>query len=580
MLNFFELKQKLPLANSDFGFLRKNGKCYVDKTEYIYQLALDNQPLILTRPRRFGKSTLLSTLEELFLHGVEPYDGHDSYFKGLAIEDKWHDQNQYLVLRLNFQNINRQCKTAAQFEQKLILRISDFCQKQQFVLPEKLLDFSMYLEALLEQLSYGSLVLLVDEYDAPLVRHLNDEAELKAYQELLEALFGLVKDYTEKFRCVFFTGITRFQDLGLGTAGNSFTDISLQSSFGACCGYTREEIRETFAEHLRYAAAVRLGCRAEEITESQIDALLDEMAEWYDGFCFDQHDRSKVFSTWSVLRFFSDADATLTPYWATEEGLGLPQLLKKTMERMDLSKLLNDISKGNIQTEHLRFLQSAVTNPEANPYALLYQAGYLTLNRAFLSNGVMHLAPPNREISIALANLVATRLFRKNFLYTADYALRTVDVLASLDPQRIQAHFNELFAAFPYQNYPVRSESMVAAVIHSFLMGAGLMTCCEQSESRGRSDALIDLKQHKLTIVFEYKYEQSASSEALDTKLNEALKQVKDRDYAHNAHSEPKLARFALVFCGEKSQRRLARVELADIITRPSPDSCSGRVSV
>ena len=164
-------------------------------TEYTYQLALDNQPLILTRPRRFGKSTLLSTLEELFLHGVEPYDGHDSYFKGLAIEDKWHDQNQYLVLRLNFQNINRQCKTAAQFEQKLILRISEFCQKQQLVLPEKLLDFSMYLEALLEQLSYGSLVLLVDEYDAPLVRHLNDEAELKAYQELLEALFGLVKDW-------------------------------------------------------------------------------------------------------------------------------------------------------------------------------------------------------------------------------------------------------------------------------------------------------------------------------------------------------------------------------------------------
>ena len=156
---------------------------------------------------------------------------------------------------------------------------------------------------------------------------------------------------------------------------------------------------------------------------------------------------------------------------------------------------------------------------------------------------------------------------------------------------KCNSYFSKLLPAYPhsyewgvrrllYQNYPVRSESMVAAVIHSFLMGAGLMTCCEQSESRGRSDALIDLKQHKLTIVFEYKYEQSASSEALDTKLNEALKQVKDRDYAHNAHSEPKLACFALVFCGEKSQRRLARVELADIITRPSPDSSSGRVSV
>ena len=124
MLNFDELRSRLPIANACFGFLRERGLRYVDKTGFVYKLALDNQPRILTRPRRFGKSTLLSTVEELFLHGLEPYDGHDSYFKGLSIEKTWKDQGHYPVLHLDFHNLNSTCATAEQFQRKLMRRIA------------------------------------------------------------------------------------------------------------------------------------------------------------------------------------------------------------------------------------------------------------------------------------------------------------------------------------------------------------------------------------------------------------------------------------------------------------------------
>ena len=138
--DFTQLSVALPTSVSDFVSLRSQNNIYVDKTEYVYLLAADSKPRVLTRPRRFGKSTLISTLKELFLHGVEPYDGHDSYFKGLAIESKWNDPDQYLVLNLDFYRLNLRC-SSRQFEQKLNAALRRFMQEQG-LLPERA-DFSV-----------------------------------------------------------------------------------------------------------------------------------------------------------------------------------------------------------------------------------------------------------------------------------------------------------------------------------------------------------------------------------------------------------------------------------------------------
>ena len=258
-MDFDDLESRLPTAMASFAELRKDGSVYVDKTAFVQKIAGTRKPKILTRPRRFGKSTLLSTIEELFLHGVKPYDGHDSYFKGLAIEKLWHDDGQYLVLHLDFHELNSDSDTVAEFEQSLMETVDDFCQVNKITIPEKS-SFRKRLKALLEQLPNRSLVLLIDEFDAPLLYHCDQEQELRACKLLMRGLFSTVKRNAEKFRCVFFTGITRFQDLDLGTSGNNFTDISYDEEFATCCGYTHDELKQYFAQHLRYAAALSNGC--------------------------------------------------------------------------------------------------------------------------------------------------------------------------------------------------------------------------------------------------------------------------------------------------------------------------------
>lgn len=568
MLDFQKISNMLPVANANFRFLRSHGLIYVDKTKYVYNLAYNNRPRVLVRPRRFGKSTLMSALEELFLHGVKPYDGHDSYFKGLAVEELWQDTGRYYVLHLDFYNLNLQCSSFDQFESKIKTVLDDFALQHQLDIKASAPDFSSKFESLLQMLPDYSLVLLADEYDAPLLYRLKDNEEKQKAAAFMQALFGLIKSYSEKYRCVFVTGITRYQDLGLGTAGGSFTDITHDPNFSACCGYTRAELKQYFADNLRYSAAYRLHIRDEDITEEQIDALLDALSQWYDGFCFDRYQEQKVFSTWSVLRFLGDQRAELQPYWTTEESLGMPQLLKTYIERLNLSELLKETYSGGFCITFDEFIQSSLANPEANPYALLFQTGYLTLTEPFLNGDPIYLDCPNREISMAFANLLSRRMFSRQFRYTVGYGKRTVEILASLNSSKIQAYFNELFAAIPYEQYPVHSESMVAALINFHLRGAGLSPRCEVSESTGRADAEIDFRDQELTLVFEYKYEQSADPKQLEAKLQEAIEQIKSRQYGLTADSEHRIVRFALVFCGDPSQRKIARLEQVDQVCR------------
>ena len=566
MPEFNELKKALPTSFTSFAELRRRGAVYVDKTAFVQEIAYDAKPLILIRPRRFGKSTLLSTVEELFLHGLEPYDGHDSYFKGLSIERTWQDQGHYPVLHLDFYKLNSLCDTVADFERKLMRKIADFCREQQVAVSDDPLDFGEQFDYMLNQLPDVSLVLLVDEYDAPLLYHAHDEQELKAGKEMLRCLFGMVKSNSRKFRCVFFTGITRYQDLGLGTAGNNFTDISMDSSFAACCGYTREELKVCFRDHLRYSAAVRLGIRDEEVTAEQIEALLDEMAVWYDGYSFDGKPGSHVFSTWSVLRFFGDAEALLQPYWSDEEGVGLPQLLRMNLDRIKLPELINELSGGSLRISRTQFLQSSLVNPVANPYALLQQTGYLTLTAPYAGSRSVYLDCPNRELRIAFVSLVARCLLNNEDAGGEEDGQETVEILAGLDPEKIRSCFNRLFATLPYEKYPVQNEAMVRALIHFYLYGAGLKPLAEVMSSTGRADSIVDIPEKKLTVVFEYKYESSREPAKLDARLKEALKQIKERDYGASALSEPRVARLALVFCGDKAERGFARVALADVI--------------
>ncbi len=567
-MDFDDLYDKLPLASQPFTEIRDMGLVYVDKTEFVYRIARNPVPKIFSRPRRFGKSTIAYTLEELFLHGVAPYDGHDSYFKGLAIEKLWHDEGEYLVLRFDFHEINSDCAKVEDFEALLIKQFVEVCRDHDLTLPKEPFRFRELFSSMLKQLPQRSVVLLIDEYDAPLLRHVNDKAELEKCRLLMIGLFGAIKSNQGKFRCVFFTGITRYQDLEFGTAANTFTDLTNHPKFAASCGYTRAELKQYFADNLRYAAAVRAGCDPEAVSSAQIEALLDEMSFWYDGYSFDGSQQNKVFSTWSVLQFFADYRAIFDSYWSSEESQGLPQLLKVTLARVDLTQLLNEVAAGEIVVSSTEFRRSSLLNPEANPYALMFQAGYLTLSQPISRSGKIHLQCPNNEIRLAFANLVAWSLFNKDDFYSPDYVQRSLGILSRHDPKEMLAHFRDLFASVSYDRYAITSESTVAALISFHLFSLGLKPRMEVVNNAGKADCVFDLPKHELTIVFEYKFVQAATERGLNSTLNAAIKQVLTRKYAHDAASQRIVASFALVFSAAKTKRNIERLALADYTVR------------
>ena len=269
--------------------------------------------------------------------------------------------------------------------------VTAFCRDHNIDLAKKLVaepqHFRELFSAMLELVPNRSIVLLLDEYDSPLHYHCANEQELEICRFLMRGIFSAIKRHSNKFRCIFFTGVTRFQDLDLGSAGNNFTDLSFEKGFAACCGYTRDELKQYFAQQLRYAVAVREKCAPEAVSDAQVEKLLNELSAWYDGYSFSGAQNIKVFSPWSVLRFFSNEDALVQPYWSNEVGNGIPQVLKIALDRLDLPQLINDASVGDIEIDSNQFQQSSLLNPKANSSSLLFQTGYLTLCEPFITSG-------------------------------------------------------------------------------------------------------------------------------------------------------------------------------------------------
>ena len=436
-MDFDKLCAQLPTSTQSFADMRRTGTPYVDKTLFVYKIAALHSPLILTRPLGFGASTLHSTLEELFLHGVAPYDGHDSYFKGLAIEQLWQDQGQYLVLRLNFHELAVQCNSVEQFELNLTTALTKFCRAHDLTVPEDALDSADFFGQMFEQLSNRSLVLLVDKYDYPLMSFASNETELAACTELMRCWFGSIKNYEHKFRCVFCTGITRYYDIDLASAGNNFSDVTHYAYFAACCGYTRDELKQYFADHLRYAAATRAGCAPAAVSTDQIEDLLDDMAQWFGGYSFavSQQAQDVVYDPWAVLHFFSDRQARLEGAGRRDESLGVPELLKLALERCDLKQLLDKLTANHDDHGDIVINGGFWTHYLLHPYSLLCNSGYLTLTQPARPPNYPHLTWPNRERRVAFAHLVARSLLKQRQNYEPEFIEQAFAMLERLAPE-------------------------------------------------------------------------------------------------------------------------------------------------
>ncbi len=518
-----------------------NNYIYVDKTKYIRDL-IKLERVFISRPRRFGKSLTLDTIATLFETGVEPY------FKGTWIYDKWTEPT-YPVLRLNFLDLDKY--SLEHFKQKLNAIISSFARDinvknyEEKVEPEDTIYF------LLDELrkEKRQIVILIDEYDCQMTANINNETLYKQFQEKIKSFYATIKNkWPIKFLGI--TGVTRLKDVEIFSIGSDIRDITNASAYSQMIGFTRDEIKKYYIDYLKLASSYENNCSVDNVTDEQIESLLDRLAKNYDGYCFDEDYEKKVFSTWSVNTFFQTMiekkKVQFGEYWY--DNGGLPSILVNYLKTHELNAF-EYLNKEKSVTIPVNDFLNPTSLTTINQNVLMCQTGYLTLRSALTSGDLtVDLGIPNGEIYKALNRLLAINFYKEG-IYALAKGVR--DLLDAGDIEDIIDRFNSVINSVSYDHFPINSEAAVQNYLYLFLIGAGIETTTESHSSKGRADLIIETKNRR--IVIELKYAQNETE--AKTKLTDAVEQIKSRDYGYTEPKKNELLRIATVFNAERKVR-------------------------
>ena len=381
-----------------------NNQIYVDKTEYIYNLLNNEARVFISRPRRFGKSLTLDTIGTLFEKGVDPF------FKDTWIYDKW-SETTYPVFRLSFLNLDN--FSLDLFKKQLNSIISEFANKisvKGYVEKTEPEDSILYLLEKLEE-ETRQIVILIDEYDYQLTSNINNDDLYKEFQKKIKRFYANIKDkFAIKFLGI--TGVTRLKDVEIFSIGSDINDITNDSAYSQMIGFTRDEIKKFYIDYLKLAASYENNCTVDDVTEAQLESMLDMMAQNYDGYCFDEDYEKKVFSTWSVNIFFQSVYkkkiVQFGEYWY--DNGGLPSILVNYLKTHKLNAL-DYVEKDKTITIKVNDFKNPTTLTSINQNVLMCQTGYLTLRSPVYSKGFMTLGIPNSEVYNALLSLMALNIF-------------------------------------------------------------------------------------------------------------------------------------------------------------------------
>ena len=516
-----------------------NNYIYVDKTKYIKDL-IKLERVFISRPRRFGKSLTLDTIATLFETGVEPY------FKGTWIYDKWTEPT-YPVLRLNFLNFDK--NSLEKFNNKLNSKITEFAELNHVTTFKEKEEAEDSIDHLLEQLRLENrqIVILIDEYDCQMTANINNETLYKQFQEKIKSFYANIKDkFAIKFLGI--TGVTRLKDVSIFSVGSDINDITNSSAYSQMIGFTRDEIKKFYIDYLKLAASYENNCNVDEVTDTQIESLLDRLAQNYDGYCFDEFYKKKVFSTWSVNKFFqsvvSNKFVYFGEYWY--DNGGLPSILANYLQTHKLNAL-DYIDKDKTINIKVNDFKNPTSLTSINQNVLMCQTGYLTLRSPVYSKGFMTLGIPNSEVYNALFSLMALNIFDDTKLLSVNEQILT----QSKDAGEILGLFNTVLNTVSYDNYPISSEAVVQQLLYMYLKGICNSVTAELHSSKGRADLVIESDNRR--IVFEFKYAENETE--AKAKLSEAVEQIKTRDYGNILPKKNELLRIATVFNADPKVR-------------------------
>ena len=516
-----------------------NNYIYVDKTKYIKDL-IKLERVFISRPRRFGKSLTLDTIATLFETGVEPY------FKGTWIYDKWTEPT-YPVLRLNFLNFDK--NSLEKFNNKLNSKITEFAELNQVTTYKEKEEAEDSIDHLLEQLRLEGrqIVILIDEYDCQMTANINNETLYKQFQEKIKSFYANLKDkFAIKFLGI--TGVTRLKDVSIFSVGSDINDITNASAYSQMIGFTRDEIKKYYIDYLKLASSYENNCSVDDVTDTQLESMLDMMAQNYDGYCFDEFYKKKVFSTWSVNKFFqsvvSNKFVYFGEYWY--DNGGLPSILANYLQTHKLNAL-DYIDKDKTINIKVNDFKNPTSLTSINQNVLMCQTGYLTLRSPVYSKGFMTLGIPNSEVYNALFSLMALNIFDDTKLLSVNEQILT----QSKDAGEILGLFNTVLNTVSYDNYPISSEAVVQQLLYMYLKGICNSVTAELHSSKGRADLVIESDNRR--IVFEFKYAENETE--AKAKLSEAVEQIKTRDYGNIQPKKNELLRIATVFNADPKVR-------------------------
>ena len=525
-----------------------NNYIYVDKTQYIRDL-IKLERVFISRPRRFGKSLTLDTIATLFETGVEPY------FKGTWIYDKWTEPT-YPVLRLNFLNFDK--NSLEKFNNKLNSKITEFAELNKVTTYKEKEEAEDSIDHLLEQLRLENrqIVILIDEYDCQMTANINNETLYKQFQEKIKSFYANIKDkFAIKFLGI--TGVTRLKDVSIFSVGSDIRDITNASAYSQMIGFTRDEIKKYYIDYLKLASSYENNCNVDEVTDDNLESLLDRLAKNYDGYCFDEFYKKKVFSTWSVNSFFQsiieNKFVDFGEYWY--DNGGLPSILVNYLKAHELNAF-DYLNKENPITIPVNDFLNPTALTTINQNVLMCQTGYLTLRSALKSGDLtVDLGIPNGEIYKALNRLLAINFYKEGIYSLAKGVRKLLD---TGEVEDIIDRFNSVINSVSYDHFSINCESVVQNYLYLFLIGAGIETTTESHSSKGRADLIIETKNRRL--VFELKYAEDET--VAKTKLSEAVEQIKARDYGNTEPKKAELLRIAAVFNADPKVRAFTEYQI------------------
>jgi hypothetical protein len=515
--------KNLPLGISTLSLLLESNGIYVDKTEYAFSLIKTPGRFFLSRPRRFGKSLFVDTLKEIF-------EGNQKLFEGLFIHDKWNWTKKYPVIKLDF------AAGGGKNQNELDLRLSALLQQNKERLgvtyDSKDLedDFSRLIS--MTAANYGQrVVVLVDEYDKPILDNIHNTQVASEIRDALKAFYGVLKEQDANLQFVFMTGVTKFSKVNLFSGVNQLVDITIDEEFSSICGYTDMDLREHFSEYLA-------GSDPEEVKR------------WYNGYSWTGSET--VYNPYDILLFIKKRMVYQNYWFETGSPTFLIELFRKNQY------FLPDL-------ENIEVFQRTLSSFEIeslHPITLLFQAGYLTIEKTFIEREklVYRLKIPNQEVRLALNDY-----FIEDYTgISADLKSRQGDLYNALSTGNIasfEQHIRSLFAGIPWRNFTNKDladfEGYYASVLYAFFASLNAQIIPEDITNHGQADMTILLGNH--IYVMEIKVVDN-----LPEGNNQALQQIIQRNYAEKYRNREGIIVHEVGLVFNKTDRNLVQ---ADYVT-------------